>query len=104
MNTALTRVSWRHGRIRRLVEGTPTVLIRHGKILLSSLEKEKLTGEDLQQALREHGIAHVEEVALAVLEIDGGISVLKNEEMPAEPRPHHRMRLPARQRRSPRAK
>jgi uncharacterized membrane protein YcaP (DUF421 family) len=93
MNAVLTAVSWRHRRIRRWVEGTPTLLIRHGKILYDSLSKEKLTSDDLHQALREHGIAHIEEVALAVLEIDGAISVLKNEEMPAATRPHHRMRL-----------
>jgi uncharacterized membrane protein YcaP (DUF421 family) len=93
MNTVLTRVAWRHRKLRRLVEGTPTLLIRHGKILHQNLTKEKLTSDDLHQALREHGIANVAEVSLAVLEIDGSISVLKNDEMPAVSRPHHRMRF-----------
>lgn len=91
--SAATRVAWRNRKIRRLVEGTPTLLVRHGKILDENLAKEKLNRDDLQQALREHGIANVAEVSLAVLEIDGAISVLRNDEMPAVARPHHRMRF-----------
>ncbi len=93
LNVALTRVAWRHRKIRRLVEGTPTLLIRHGKILQENLAKEKLTSDDLHQALREHGIVSAGDVSLAVLEIDGSISVLKNDEMPAVTLPHHRMRF-----------
>jgi uncharacterized membrane protein YcaP (DUF421 family) len=93
MNAVLTGVAGRHRKIRHLVEGTPTLLIRHGKILQRNLAKEKLTSDDLHQVLREHGIATVDEVALAVLEIDGVISVLKNDEMPTISRPHHRVRF-----------
>lgn len=93
VNAMLTRVAWRHRKFRRFVEGTPTLLIRHGKILNENLTKEKLDLDDLHQALREHGIASIAEVALAVLEVDGAISVLKNDEMPAVARPHHRMRF-----------
>lgn len=93
MNAVLTRVAWRNRKIRRFVEGTPTLLIRHGKILNENLAKEKLDLDDLHQALREHGIASVAEVALAVLEIDGAISVLKSDELPAVAQPHHHMRF-----------
>jgi uncharacterized membrane protein YcaP (DUF421 family) len=71
----------------------PTLLIRHGKILSENLAKEKLNIDDLHQALREHGIANIDDVALAVLEIDGTISVLKNDDMPTISRPHHRMQF-----------
>jgi uncharacterized membrane protein YcaP (DUF421 family) len=93
INAGLTRVAWRHRKIRRFVEGTPTLLIRHGKILNENLTKEKLDIDDLHQALREHGIVSVAEVALAVLEIDGAISVLKNDDLPKISRPHHRMQF-----------
>ncbi len=93
MNVVLTRVAGRHRKIRRWVEGTPTILIRHGKILGQNLTEENLTSDDLHQALREHGIANINEVALAVLEVDGAISVLKNDEMPTTSRPHHHVRF-----------
>lgn len=92
MNAMLTRVAWWNRKVRRFVEGSPTLLIRHGKVLQHNLTKEKLTHDDLHQVLREHGIANIDEVALAVLEIDGAISVLKKDEMPA-PSPHHRIKF-----------
>lgn len=93
VNALVTYLVWRYKKVRRLAEGTPTILIHSGKILKENLAKEKVTSEALHQALREHGIASVEEVKLAVLEIDGSISVLKNEEMPTVARPHHRIRF-----------
>jgi uncharacterized membrane protein YcaP (DUF421 family) len=93
MNTLVTRVVWRSRTVRRLVGGTPTLLIHQGKILQEHLTKERISAEDLHQALREHGVNRVEDVSLAVLEIDGSISVLKNDEMPAAGRPHHRIRF-----------
>jgi uncharacterized membrane protein YcaP (DUF421 family) len=71
MNALLTRLLWRHRKIRHLVEGTPTLLIRNGKIIHENLAKEKITTDDLYQALREHGLTSAGEVALAALEIDG---------------------------------
>jgi uncharacterized membrane protein YcaP (DUF421 family) len=62
-----------------------------------NLVKEKVTTESLHQALREHGITNVSDVRIAVLEIDGSVSVLKNDEMPTESRPHHHMRFLSRQ-------
>ena len=93
VNALVTRVVWRYKKARRLVEGTPTLLIRAGKVIPEHLAKEQVTLEELHQALREHGVASVEEVSLAVLEIDGSISVLRNDEMPAVARPHHRIRF-----------
>jgi uncharacterized membrane protein YcaP (DUF421 family) len=93
LNAAVTRIVWKNKKVRKFVEGTPTLLIRHGKIIQEHLDKEKITADTLTQALREHGIASVEDVSLAVLEIDGSISVLKNEEVPSADRPHRHFRF-----------
>ncbi len=93
VNALVTYLVWRYKKVRRLAEGTPTILIHSGKILKENLAKEKVTSEALYQALREHGVATIEEVKLAVLEIDGTISVLTNQEMPTEMKPHHRIRF-----------
>lgn len=92
-NFVVTRLVWRYKKIRNLVEGTPSLLIHSGKILKENLSKEQVTVEELNQALREHGIANVSEVSQAVLEIDGSISVIRADEMPGTPRPHHRIRF-----------
>jgi uncharacterized membrane protein YcaP (DUF421 family) len=54
------------------------MLVYEGKILEKHLKKMEITREELEEAIREHGIAQVEDVKLAVLEIDGTISVLSD--------------------------
>lgn len=76
----------------RLVEGTPTILVRHGSVLAENLAQEGISREDLQRALREHGVEEMSAVRSAILEVDGSISVLKEDEFPAVSRPHHRIR------------
>jgi len=93
LNAAMTRLVWKNRKVRRMVEGSPTLLVRHGKMLHENLKKEKVTADTLTQALREHGVASVEDVSIAVLEIDGSISVLKYEDVPTADRPHRHFRF-----------
>ncbi|MBI3404671.1 MAG: DUF421 domain-containing protein [Acidobacteria bacterium] len=93
LNVIVTRTVRGNRHLRRWVQGSPTLLIHSGHIQHVNIEREHLTCDELFQALREHGIATVEEVHLAVLEIDGSISVLKKDEVPQVSRPHHRIRF-----------
>ena len=45
------------------------------------MAKEHVSMDELERALREHGINNYHEVALAVLEVDGSISCLKYDEL-----------------------
>jgi uncharacterized membrane protein YcaP (DUF421 family) len=87
-NKIVSRLAWRSRRVRTWLEGTPQLLIRSGQLLNENMVKERLTMADLEQALREHGVATIKDVALAVLEVDGTISVLKEADMPTSMRPH----------------
>ena len=66
---------------RRFVEGIPVVLVSHGQIQLRALNREHMTVSDLEAALREHEVADLSKCQLAMLEIDGTISVLRQEGM-----------------------
>jgi uncharacterized membrane protein YcaP (DUF421 family) len=77
LNTVISRLAPWNKRVHSIVEGNPTLLIHSGKIIKSHLEREKIGVQELHQASREHGIASVEEVQGAVLEVDGSISVIK---------------------------
>ncbi len=55
---------------------TPTVIARDGAWDFAALGKEGVDHEDCEMALREHGVASIMEVKLAVLEADGSISVI----------------------------
>ena len=88
-------VAWtarRSRRAERLVEGTPTILIRHGKAIDANLAREGITHEELLRSLREHGVDAMEDVRSAILEVDGTVSVLREDEVPKAQRPHHRIR------------
>lgn len=71
---AMARLRW--PGLNRWVEGTPTLLVLHGKIIQAHLRKEGIDDEMLLAALREHGVAEIGEVEMAVLENDGSISVV----------------------------
>lgn len=55
------------------------LLIYNGTISNENIKKAKLTQDEIMEAIREHGVSKVEEVDLAVLEVDGNISVLSND-------------------------
>ncbi len=93
LNTIISRLAFRNKRVRRVVEGNPTLLVHSGRIIQSNLTQEKIGEEELLQALREHGVSSIEEVQGAVLEIDGSISVIKKDEMPKTHQMHHRIRF-----------
>lgn len=69
---ARERLPW----LRRAVEGTPTLLINDGKLVWQHLRQEGLDEDEVLMAIREHGVADVKDVRMAVLETDGSISIV----------------------------
>ena len=78
----LRAVTRRSRRLRRAIEGEPRLLIRDGRVLERALEQEKIELAEVRAALREHGIEHLDDVRMAVLETDGSISVIGREDRP----------------------
>jgi uncharacterized membrane protein YcaP (DUF421 family) len=83
------RVKW----VRRLLEASPTYIARDGKWITKAIDREDLTADDAEMALREHGIADVSEVKIAVLESDGSISVVPRDSKQQGRRARRRMRI-----------
>jgi uncharacterized membrane protein YcaP (DUF421 family) len=81
LNYFVADLSGANRRFRRVIQGEPSLLIHDGKINEAHMAKEHVSLDELQRALREHGIADHHEVALAVLEVDGSISCLKYDEI-----------------------
>src|SRR5437016_5775637 len=76
VNRLVALVRLRGGRFGRIIEGTPTVLVQDGKFVEPHLRREGVEKEELEMAAREHGMSSISEVKLAVLEIDGTISIV----------------------------
>ena len=54
----------------------PEILIQDGHLDFKSLIKLNITSDELKEAMREHGIEYFKDVKLAMLEIDGNISII----------------------------
>lgn len=78
LNYVFRRLNYRFKFFRKVVEGEPVMLVYKGFVKEENLKKQQITHEELLAAVREHGIERIEEVSLAMLEIDGNISVLSD--------------------------
>jgi uncharacterized membrane protein YcaP (DUF421 family) len=79
VNHLLKALLFRSKSLSKLLEGEPVLLVHHGIVLQDNLRREKISIAELKAAAREHGVALLEEVDLAVLEIDGNISILSGD-------------------------
>ncbi|HWX54852.1 MAG TPA: YetF domain-containing protein [Verrucomicrobiae bacterium] len=93
MNYLFGRLSGRNRPFRKFTEGSPTILIHKGVVIINHLAKENVSTDELHRALREHGVDCIEDVALAVLEVDGAISILKYDDVPDHVKPQKRLRF-----------
>jgi uncharacterized membrane protein YcaP (DUF421 family) len=78
VNIILKFVTYKFKKANKLLEGEPVILIHDGKIIQKNLDKEKIQLDELEASVREHGVDKIKEVNLAVLEIDGNISIISD--------------------------
>ena len=70
--------------LRRLLNGVPTLLIRDGRIDQRALAASRVSLDELEQKLREKDVFDCAQVAWAILETDGELTVmLRPEHQPA---------------------
>jgi len=76
INWVLTRLRTRLPWLRRAAEGEPILLVSGGQVLSERLRHENIDLGDLEQAVREHGLADLSQVETATLEVDGTMSII----------------------------
>lgn len=72
--------SWiglKNKKLRDLLEGKPTYIITAGKLNYDNMRRLRYDMDALCQHLRQQGIASISEVAFAILEPNGQLSVIK---------------------------
>jgi len=79
LNYTFRLLNFKFKFFRKMVEGEPKLLVYEGKIQDKNMHTEKITYDELIAAAREHGVSKIEDVELAMLEIDGNISIVSNE-------------------------
>jgi len=75
-NFVLKKLIYRFQSVGKLIQGEPIMMIYNGLVQKENLEKAGFTIQELEAAVREHGVKSIEKVDLAMLEVDGNISVL----------------------------
>ena len=63
-------------RLRRLLVGGPVVLVHDGRVLHDHLRRVRMTEADVQAAARKRGYDNLDDVRLAVLEVNGQVGVV----------------------------
>lgn len=79
-------LSMHNARIRKLIDGGPTVVVQNGKILEENLRRIRIPLEQLLSELRTMGVFNISEVESALFEPGGKISVQKkSQKQPVTP-------------------
>ena len=79
VNFILKKLQFHFPKFGKAIQGEAIMLVFQGKILSSHLKNSGITEDELMEVIREHGVAAVSDVDLAVLEVDGNISVLSTD-------------------------
>lgn len=75
-NFVMKKIIFKNPRIKSWVESDPVILIKDGIVDNIKMKEQEVSFDELEEAVREHGVEKIEEVKLAVLEVDGNISVI----------------------------
>lgn len=76
-NVLMNKLAYRSHRFEVFIQGKPQVLIRNGKIQEDVKQKEELSDEELDLALRMGGVEDISKVMKATIETNGNITVIK---------------------------
>jgi uncharacterized membrane protein YcaP (DUF421 family) len=79
-NYVFIRLTFRHARIRRILEGRPRVLLRNGRLDRKAMDKEAITPEELEDQLLDKGMTSFDQVGLIILETNGKLVFLNRDQ------------------------
>jgi uncharacterized membrane protein YcaP (DUF421 family) len=79
INFVLKKLMYKSQKFSDFMQEKPEILIHNGILDFKTLSKLNITSDELREAIREHGIEKFSSVKLAMLEIDGNISIISGE-------------------------
>lgn len=78
VNSILKWFMYHFSKFSKLIQGEEIMLIYNGVLNEKNLKRAKLSLNEIEEAVREHGVSEIKDVNLAVLEVDGNISILSD--------------------------
>jgi len=79
VNFIMKQAIYRFPSMSKFIQGEAIMLVYKGNIKIDNMHRTRITHEELMEAVREHGVTSITEVDLAILEVDGNISILSND-------------------------
>lgn len=83
----LSFASLKNPKLRELLDGSPTFIIKNGRVNYSEMVRQKYNLDDLLTQLREKGYRNIEEIEYAILENNGTLSVFNYNKKEKSPLP-----------------
>jgi len=80
LNFLLKKLVFSNASIRGLLLQKPEILVHNGKKEAGTMRRLGITPEELEEAMREHGVEYLKDVKLAMFEIDGNISIISGDQ------------------------
>jgi len=86
MEVALSYITLKNLKARRVIEGTPSIIIEKGRFLDKEMSRLRYNVDDMISQMREQGVSNIEDVEYAILETNGKLSIiLKSSKRPLVP-------------------
>ena len=79
INFVFKKLMYRYKGFSEFMQEKPEILIHNGTLDFKNLSKLNITSDELKEAMREHGVEFFKDVKLAMLEIDGNISIISGD-------------------------
>ncbi len=92
-NYILKKIMFKNKALHTLLADHPEVLIHDGIVNHPVLDNLDIDIDELQEAMREHGVDRFADVKLAMLEVDGNISIISGEPNTLQQTHHKRHKL-----------
>jgi len=93
-NFIVKKYIFKNQKIKELIEDKPYILVKDGVAFPLILKKVQISEDELEEAVHEHGIENVSEVKLAILEVDGNISIISTDKSTEQTHySRHKMRI-----------
>jgi uncharacterized membrane protein YcaP (DUF421 family) len=80
MHRLVSRLKVRFPRLGLIVDGTPLVLLQDGQWQIEAMQKMRIEDDDVMAAARIKGVKTLDQIKYAILERNGGISIIKAEQ------------------------
>lgn len=79
INFVFKQILYRFPKFGKFIQGEPIMLVYNGVPNVDNIKRSMITMDELMEAIREHGVSKIDDVDLAILEVDGNISVLSHD-------------------------